>query len=332
MKVLFIGGTGVISSACSKRAIEKGFALYHLNRGKSCDKRPNPVGVQTIFTDVRDFDSASKALQNYSFDVVVDWISYLPEQLENSMQLFQGKARQFVYISSASAYQTPPQKLPVTENTPLDNPFWQYSREKIACENILTQKAADYGFDYTIVRPSHTYDHTTIPASGGYTAVHRMRTGKPVIVMGDGTSIWTLTHNSDFAKGFVGLLGNELAFNESFHITSDEWLTWNQIFEIVADAFGTKPTFVHVPSEWIVRYDPVFGAGLLGDKSHSMIFDNSKIKKVVPDFICTTSFREGFQETAKWFMADPQRQAVNEELNKVFDRIIYNINQLEQKF
>jgi nucleoside-diphosphate-sugar epimerase len=256
------------------------------------------------------------------FDVVVNWIAFTPEHIETDLALFQGRTRQYVFISSASAYQTPPVNLPVTESTPLDNPYWAYSRDKIACEERLMQAYREEKFPITIVRPSHTYDQTVLPMEGRYTVVNRMRQGKKVIVHGDGTSLWVLTHHRDFAKGFAGLLGNNRAIGEVFHITSDELLTWNQIFETVGRAAGTEARMVHIPSDFIARFDPEWGAGLLGDKSHSMIFDNTKIKRVVPDFAATTPFARGAEEIMAWYDADPSRQVVDGELDQLMDKII----------
>jgi len=320
MKVLFIGGTGIISSACTTLAIEQGIELYLLNRGQT--NRQIPEAAHILHGDIRDKNSVLRALGNIVFDVVVDWIAFTTEHIETDLELFRGKTRQYVFISSASAYQTPPVKLPVTESTPLYNPFWTYSQAKIACEDRLIKAYREEKFPITIVRPSHTYDRTTIPIEGQYTAVSRMRQGKKVIVHGDGTSLWVLTHHRDFAKGFVGLLGNSQAIGETFHITSDELLTWNQIFEIVAHAAGTEANIVHVPSEIIAKYNPNWGAGLLGDKAHSMIFDNSKIKRIVPNYAATIPFSHGVEEIIKWYDADPVRQVVDNELDQQMDEII----------
>jgi len=328
MKVIFIGGSGTISSASTNLAVEKGIELYHLNRGKTSSIRPVPVEVKQLISDVRNIDQTSKVLEKHTFDTVVDWISFVPEQLENNLKLFEGKAKQYVFISSASAYQTPPEKLPVTEHTPLENPYWEYSRNKIACEDFLRKHAEKYGMKFTIVRPSHTYDKTLLPFDGGYTVLKRMLDGKPVVVLGDGTSIWTLTHHKDFAVGLVGLLNNPKAMNNYFHITSDEWLTWNQIFNIVGNAFGVKPKLVHVPSEIIASYIPEIGDGLLGDKMHSMIFDNSKIKNAVPEFGCKISFDEGVKDLVAWYSGNQSDKTINHELDLKFDKIISDINNL----
>ncbi len=321
MKVLFIGGTGKISSACTPLAADRGFEMYLLNRGQT--NRPVPPGVTVLNVDIRDRASATAALAGHTFDVVVDWIAFTPEQVETDLALFKGRVGQYIFISSASAYQTPPASLPATESTPLDNPYWLYSRNKIACEELLLREYRDDKFPMTIVRPSHTYDKTLFPFNGGYTTIHRMRQGKPVVIHGDGTSLWTMTHHTDFAKGFVGLLGNSRAIGDAFHITSDEWLNWNQIYEIFARAAGVaNPTYVHIPSDLINAYDPILGAGLLGDKTNSMIFDNSKIKRLVPDFICTTPLSRGAEEVMVWYDADPARQVVDQALDQLYDRML----------
>jgi nucleoside-diphosphate-sugar epimerase len=320
MKILFIGGTGTISSACSQLAAQRGIELYLLNRDESV--RNAPEAAQVLNADIRDRESVKAILGKDHFDVVVDWIAFTPEHIETDLELFRGRTDQFIFISSASVYQTPPARLPVTESTPLYNPFWQYSRDKIACEERLMRAYREENFPVTIVRPSHTYDRASLPLAGRYTAIDRMRKGKKVIVHGDGTSLWTLTNHRDFAKGFIGLLGNSHAIGEAFHITSDEILTWNQIYEIVAHAAGTKADILHIPSDVIAAYDKDWGDGLLGDKSHSMIFDNAKIKKIVPDFAATIPFSRGVEEIIAWHDADPTRQVVDERLDKLMDKII----------
>jgi nucleoside-diphosphate-sugar epimerase len=320
MKVLFIGGTGIIGSACSELALERGIELYLLNRGQST--RPPAAGAMVLHGDIRQSDSVQAALGSLNFDTVVDWVAFTPEHVQNDMELFRGRTGQYIFISSASAYQTPPHFLPVTESTPLYNSFWQYSRDKAACEALLLEAYGREGFPVTVVRPSHTYDRTLLPFQGGYTTVARMRAGKKVVVHGDGTSLWTLTHHRDFATGLVGLLGNPHAVGETFHITSDEWLSWNQIFEIVAHAAGAEPRLVHVPSDLIAVFDPQWGASLLGDKAHSMIFDNSKIRRLVPDFRATIPFWQGAQEIIAWYDADPARQATDMVFDALQDRII----------
>jgi nucleoside-diphosphate-sugar epimerase len=320
MKVLFIGGTGIISSACSQFALERGIDLYLLNRGTS--SRPIPAGAQVLHGDIREPDSVQKAIGNQHFDSVVNWVTYTPDQIETDLRLFKGRTDQYVFISSASAYQKPLASLPITESTVLENPFWDYSRNKIACEERLLQAYRQQQFPITIVRPSHTYDKTLLTMQGGWTVIDRMIKGKPVIVHGDGTSLWTLTHHRDFAKGFVGLLGNPHTIGEAIHITSDESITWNQIFEYFAKAVGVTAKLVHIPSERIAQYDPEWGAGLLGDKAYSVIFDNSKIKRLVPDFCAVTPFARGAVEIANWYLDDKSRQVVDPAFNQLCDRMI----------
>lgn len=320
MKVLFIGGTGIISSACSELALQRGIDLYMLNRGQSF--RPVPAGARVLHGDVRDPASAASALGNLEFDSVVDWVAFTTEHIQNDIELFRNRTRQYIFISSASAYQTPPHFLPVTESTPLHNPYWEYSRNKAACEQLLLETYRREAFPMTIVRPSHTYDCTLLPFHDHYTTVARMRAGKKVVVHGDGTSLWTLTHHKDFATGFVPLLGNPHAEGEAFHITSDERLTWNQIYQIIGQAAGVEPRLVHVPSELIAAFDPVWGASLLGDKTHSMIFDNSKIRRLVPDFQPRIPFWQGAQEIIAWFDADPVRRSIDPYCDALHDRMI----------
>lgn len=320
MKVLFIGGTGVISSACSPLAIERGFELYLLNRGQT--DRVIPEGAHVLQGDIRDPDSVKQALAGHEFDVVVNWIAYTPEHVEADINLFRNRTGQYVFISSASAYQSPPVNFPVTESTPLDNPYWGYSQAKIACEDKLMAAYREEKFPITLVRPSHTYDCTKIPLTGGYTSIARMRQGKKVVIHGDGASFWVMTHHADFAKGFVGLLGNSRAIGESFHITSDEVLTWNQITEILARAAGTEADIIHIPSDLLNAYDEAWGASLLGDKANSMVFDNSKIKRVVPDFAATIPFARGAEEMMAWVDADPARQVVDARWDGLMDKVI----------
>lgn len=321
MKVFFIGGTGIISSACSQLAVDKGIDLYLLNRGVT-SVRPIPDKATIIKGDIRDKESVKSVLKDHKFDVVVDWVAFTPEHIQTDIELFRNKTGQYIFISSASAYQTPPLKLPVTEETPLDNPYWQYSRDKIACEELLFRTHKKTGFPVTVVRPSHTYDRTLLPNHGRWTEIDRMRKGKKVIVHGDGSSIWVLTHHRDFAVGFVGLLGNERAIGEAFHITSDELLTWNQIFRILAQAAGGKANIVNIPSAFINAFDPDWGAGLLGDKSHSMVFNNSKIREFVPEFSPRISFAEGAKQIINWYLDNPERQKIDKDYNLLLDNII----------
>jgi nucleoside-diphosphate-sugar epimerase len=324
MRVLFIGGTGIISTACSELAVRRGMELYLLNRGQSV--RPIPDGAKVLQADMRQPGQMASTLEGMQFDAIVDWIAYTPEQVQSDIELFRGRTRQYVFISSASVYQKPPHFLPITESTPLHNPFWEYSRQKAACEATLMDAYRQDDFPVTIVRPSHTYDRTLLPFTGGYTQVARMRAGKPVIVHGDGTSLWTLTHHKDFAVGLVGLLGHPLALGEAFHITSDEWMSWNQINEIIAEAAGVKARLVHAPSELIARFDQQWGDSLLGDKSFSAIFDNSKIRRLVPEFRPVIPFWQGAREIMAWYGADPARQVVNPVVDAAQERIIALLN------
>lgn len=319
MKVLFVGGTGIISSAVSRLVIERGIELYHFNRGKSHRKMS---GVKSIIGDIRNVEETKATLKNYTFDVVVNWISFVPEHVQSDIEIFSGITKQYIFISSASAYEKPISKLPITEETPLINPFWQYSRDKATCENILIDAYKKQKFPATIVRPSHTYDNTLIPCDWGYTILDRMIKGKKTIIHGDGTSLWVLTHNTDFAVGFVGLFGKTEALGEIYHITSDELLTWNQIYKMLADELKVELNAIYIPSDFIAKHDPEFGAGLLGDKTHSVIFDNSKIKKLVPEFSCKIPFSEGAKEIISWYKNNKDWQVVDEKVNDKIDEII----------
>lgn len=320
MKILFIGGTGTISSACSRVALDRGMELYLLSRGKS--QRPVPAGAQLLMADYHQPDQVERVLDGLQFDTVVDWIAYQPEDIRRDLDLYRQRTDQYIFISSASAYQTPPAVLPVKESTLLDNPYWEYSSNKIACEEVLLSAYHTEKYPITIVRPSHTYAESTLPLHGGWTMMERMRTGQPVIVHGDGTSLWTLTHHADFAAAFVGLFANSRAIGQAVHITSDEWLNWNQIYEILAQALGVTPRLVHVPSELINAYDPLWGASLLGDKASSMVFDNQLIKQLVPGWSAGIPFSRGAREMVHWYLADPDRQLVDVEFNHILDRIL----------
>ncbi|MGH3169170.1 MAG: SDR family oxidoreductase [Trebonia sp.] len=309
LSVLFIGGTGNISSACAELAVASGVNLTVLNRGKN-SLRELPEGTQTITADIRDKEAVSSALRNREFDTVVNFIAYSPEHVNTDIELFSGHTGQYVFISSASAYAKPVAQLPIRESTPLRNPFWAYSRDKIASEERLTAEYRDKGFPVTIVRPSHTYDRTTIPLLGGWTAIDRMRRGEPVVVHGDGTSLWVLTHHADFARAFVPLLGRPQAIGEAFHITSDEAQPWDQIYRTLGRAAGTEPELVHVSSDQVGRTVPDWGPGLLGDAAHSVTFDNTKVRQLAPGWAATISWAEGAREIIEWFDADPDRRVV----------------------
>ncbi len=322
MKVLYIGGTGNISKQSSIRAVEQGIDLYLLNRGTTGVQIP---GANTILGDIHDLENMKAVLKNHDWDVVVNWIAFTPDDIKNDLELFKGKTKQYIFISTASAYQKPPTTPIITESTPLYNPFWKYSRDKIACEDALMKAYRDLDFPVTIVRPSHTYD-TVIPVTIGgwteYTVVDRMKKGKKVIIQGDGTSLWTITHSKDFAKGFNGLLGNPQSIGHSFHITSDEWLTWNQIYQFVADAVGVDLNAIHIATDFIDKIAPGEKDGLWGDKAHCGIFDNSKIKNLVPDYTATIPFSEGIKETLAWFEANPNRMIIRDETNTMMDKIL----------
>jgi nucleoside-diphosphate-sugar epimerase len=327
MKILFIGGTGLISSACSDLALARGHELFLLNRGQST-KYPVPASATLLQADIHnDPAGAAALLEDHSFDAVVDWVAFTPAHIETDIRLFSGKTRQFVFISSASVYQKPTSHYIITESTPLANPYWQYSRDKIACEEALNDAYRQSGFPITIVRPALTYGPSQIPICVGswqhpYTVVDRMLRGEKVIVPGDGTSLWTVTWNGDFAKGFLGLLGHQQAIGHAFHITSDEVLTWNQIYEELAAALGVTPRLVHIPSDLIAAYDPDMLGSLVGDKAQSTAFDNTKIKRFVPDFVAPTTWAVGVRRALAWFAADPARRTVDTDANCLWDTIL----------
>ena len=327
MKILFIGGTGLISSACSELALLRGMELYILNRGVS-QKQPLPTGAQHLIGDVRaDEAGVASLLASHQFDVVVDWIAFTPQDVERDLRLFSGKTQQFVFISSASAYQKPPAHYLITEETPLENPFWGYSRDKIACEERLMGAYRQNGFPVTIVRPSLTYGPSQIPLCVNswqhpYTVIERMKQGKKIIIPGDGTSLWVFTWNADFAMGFLGLFGRKEAIGEAFQITSDEVLTWNQAYEEVGHALGVKMNIAHISSDLIAAYDQHAFGSLIGDKANSVVFDNSKIKRFVSDYDCKVSWAEGIRRSLAWFEADPTRQTIDHQANQLWDTII----------
>ena len=322
MKVLFIGGTGNISTSCSFLALEKGIDLYHLNRGETKEEIP---GVSSIKADILNKEETLKAIGDHDFDVVVDWIAFTRDDVKRDYEIFKGKVKQYIFISSASAYQKPLSDPRITESTPLANPIWEYSQNKIACEDYLVQKYREEGFPITIVRPSHTYRNffpIAIGNSRRYWLIDRIKKRKKIVVHGDGTSLWVLTHSEDFAKGFVGLLRNIHAIGHAFHITSDELLTWNQIYEIIADAVGIKANLIHIPSDFIMKYDSETGAGLWGDKAYSVIFDNTKIKTFVPEFKATIPFTEGIKKVLNWFDEDEIRKKLNPKDDEYMDNLI----------
>jgi nucleoside-diphosphate-sugar epimerase len=326
MKMLFIGGTGFISTAVSQQAIARGFELYTLNRGL---RRPASPGSHPLVADIHDPTEVSQALQSHQFDVVVDWIAYTPQDIERDLALFAGRVKQYVFISSASAYQKPPTHYIITESTPLNNPYWEYSRSKIACEERLMQAYRLQGFPVTIVRPSLTYDTNLPIAIGGwgcYTLADRLKKGLPIIVHGDGSSLWVVTHAEDFGRGFLGLIGNEQALGEAFQITSDEVLTWNQIYQTIAEALGVEANIVHIPTDFIIQVVPRLTGTLLGDKTWSAVFDNTKIKTFVPGFQAIIPFREGVRRTFAWFDADESRRLIDHSVNEEMECILRAYN------
>lgn len=332
MKALFIGGTGNISTAVSKFALEQGIDLYHLNRGHAKVQIP---GVKTLTADINDKHKVSEVLKGHHWDVVVNWIAFNKQDIARDYELFKNTCMQYIFISSASAYQKPLNNPIITESTPLNNPYWDYSRNKIECEDALVKLYREKDFPMVIVRPSLTYE-SVIPVAIGswndYTIIDRMKKGQPVIIHGDGTSVWSVTHSKDFAKGFVPLMGLAQSIGQAFHITTDELLTWNQIYEAVARAAGTTLNAVHIASDFIIeeasKIDWTWLGGdfmkgnLLGDKAVSTIFDNSKIKQYVPGFCATIPFCSGIKQTVKWFEETPERMIVHEENNRFMDTII----------
>jgi nucleoside-diphosphate-sugar epimerase len=325
MKVLFIGGTGIISTASTELAAKRGIDLTLATRGQRQTRLPD--GVRSLVVDTHDIAATTRALKGLSFDTVVDWIAFTPADVERDLELFRGRTRQFIFISSTSAYQKPQTHYLMTESTPLVNPHWEYSRNKIACEERLMKAYREEEFPVTIVRPSLTYGDTQLPLVTNswekpYTIVDRMLTGKKVVVPGDGSSLWVITHNSDFAKGLVGLLGHPQAIGQAFQITSEEVMTWDQYYKIVAAALGVEARIVHIPSDFIIACRPELEGTLIGDKSVSVVFDNSKIQRFVPDYCATTRFSEGIRRTLSWLHADPARQQLDEAANQKWDKLI----------
>ena len=327
MKVLFIGGTGNISTASSRLAIEKGIELYHLNRGSTLAR---VKGTKVLHGDINKINDLEE-LKKHHWDVVVNWIAFTEADIVRDIDFFNGKTKQYIFISSASCYQTPLSYPIITESTPLYNNLWEYSSDKIKCEERLLKAYREENFPVTIVRPSLTYD-TVIPiAIGGfreYTTADRILKRKMIIIHGDGTSLWTVTHSDDFAKGFVGLLGLTQAIGHAFHITSDEILSWNMIYKILADSLGEEAKVVHIASDFICKIEPSFTGSLLSDKGESVIFDNTKIKSFVPEFRATIPFSEGIKRTLKWLDQNPDMKFVNPETNIKIDNILRAYNSL----
>lgn len=335
MRVLFIGGTGTISTAISKQLLEEGHELYLINRGNRMDVLPE--GVHSIITDIEDEEKVKELLGDMKFDVVADFIAFEKRQLERDYRLFEGRCAQFIYISSASAYQKPLSDYRITEGTPLSNPYWQYSRNKIEGEEYLMKLYRENGFPVTIVRPSHTYDERSVPLGvhgekGSYQVVKRMLEGKPVIIHGDGTSLWTMTHNSDFARGFIGLMGNLHAIGESVQITSDESLTWNQIYEAIAKALGVPLIAIHVASQFLdVSSDYDFRGSLIGDKANSVVFDNQKLKRLVPGFSAKIRYDQGVRESIDFILSHPEYQKEDPEFDVWCDAVVEAVTEAADK-
>ncbi len=334
MKVLFIGGTGTISTAISALAVEKGIELYLLNRGSHSDLIPK--GAKQITANIYNEAEVMEKIKDMTFDVVAEFIAFDTTAVERDYRLFKDKTKQYIFISSASAYQKPLSSPVITESTPLANPFWEYSRNKIACEEFLMKKYRESGFPITIIRPSHTYGDRSVPVAvhgknGSYSVLNRILKGKKVIVHGDGNSLWTLTHNTDFAKAFVGIMGNSHAIGETYHITSDESLTWNQIYEIIGDALGVKPDIVHIPSDVLAKHYEDLEGGLLGDKAHSVIFDNAKIKRAVPDFTATVRFDQGVRRAIEYILSQEELQKADSEFDTWCDDMIETFEEATAK-
>ncbi|MBR0511314.1 MAG: SDR family oxidoreductase [Ruminococcus sp.] len=336
MKILFIGGTGTISMAITRLLAQQGHELYLLNRGNR--NTDLPENVRTIIADISNEEETAKKLEGMSFDCVGEFIGFVPEQLERDYRLFKDKTKQFIYISSASAYKKPPTGYVITEETPLENPYWEYSRNKKACEEYLMERYNKDGFPVTIVRPSHTYDERSVPLGvhgngGSWQVVKRIKEGKPVIIHGDGSSLWTITHNSDFARAYVGLIGNPKAIGEAFHITSDESVSWNEIYKAIADALGVELKPYYVSSQTLVDMsDYDFLGSLIGDKANSVVFDNSKVKALVPDFSAKVSAKEGIRRTVEHILAHPEYQNDDEEFDQWCDKVIAAVEKMKKDF
>ena len=334
MNVLFIGGTGTISMAITKRLLEEGHKVYLLNRGTRNGELP--AGAIGLTGDIEDEEQICKLTEGMKFDVVADFIAFVPEHVERDYRMFKGRTGQYIFISSASAYQKPPSDYRMTEGTPLSNPKWQYSRDKIACEELLMKKYREEGFPVTIVRPSHTYDERSVPMglhgdNGSYQVIKRIKEGKPVLIPGDGTSLWTVTHNSDFAKGFVGLMGNIHAIGEAVQITSDETLTWNQIYQTIADALGVQLHPVRVSSDFLdACSDYDFKGSMMGDKSNSVVFLNDKLKRLVPGFKAVKRFDQGVRESLAYIESHPECQKEDPDFDAFCDRVVEALEQAKE--
>jgi nucleoside-diphosphate-sugar epimerase len=325
MKALFIGGTGTISTAISKLCVKRGFELYLLNRGNNAERVPQDVKVLTA--DINNEIEVSRLIKDMEFDVIADFIAFDKAQIERDIRLFSKKTKQFIFISSASAYQKPLSHYKITESTPLSNPYWQYARAKIACEELLISEYRNNRFPITIIRPSHTYGENNIPLAivgkkGGFQVIDRIMKGKPVIIPGDGNSLWTVTHNSDFAKAFVGIMGNDSAVGEAIHITSDEAITWNRIYDSIGAALNIEVKKFHVSTDFLVSCKADLEGGLIGDKANTVVFDNSKIKRLVPEYVATMRFDQGVKLSLEHILSHPELQIKDEEFDLFCDNVI----------
>jgi nucleoside-diphosphate-sugar epimerase len=323
MRVLFTGGTGNISTACTHEALKRDMEVFHLNRGNHADAVPK--GVNTLKGDGKNPDDVRKAVRGLRFDSVVQFLGYFPNQVEADIDIFSGATDQYMFISSASAYLKPMAYPVVTESSQLGNPYWEYSQNKAISEQLIERAGRERGFPWTVVRPAHTYSDVMLPTNFGqrdYTIPQRILDGREIIVHGDGQSIWPLTHASDLAVGLVGLLGNPAAIGQAFHITSDEVLTWDSIFETYGMALGRKPNIVHIPSEYIGAMNPTYAAPMMGERRWSTIFDNSKIKRLVPAFHAVIPFAQGIRGALAWFDAHPAAKVIDKAADAEFDRIL----------
>ncbi|GAB3393860.1 SDR family oxidoreductase [Humibacter soli] len=325
-RLLFLGGTGTVSASCVRQAVRDGHDVTVVNRGTG--RRPLPEGVRRVVADIRDKESIVRSLRRCHFDAVADFLSFTPDDVRSTLDCVEGMLDQYVFVSSASAYEKPPKRLPITESTPLRNPYSPYAQNKIACEDHVMGALRDRGLPATIVRPSHTYDEQLPPTIGRWTDIARMRMGLPIVVPGDGTTLWTITHADDFAVGFVALLGNPAAVGEVYQITGDHAPTWNRIYRWLAEAAGvTEPVVVHVASETLIAFQPELEAKLLGDKAHSMVFDNTKIRSVAPQFRPSVTFDVGARQIVEYFDTLPESDRIDQALDALFDAVIEHVRQ-----
>ena len=336
MKILLIGGTGTISAAISDELVRQGHELYLLNRGSRRERMPQKAHL--LRGDIGNEQEAAALLEGRYFDCVGEFIGFVPEQVQRDVRLFSGRCGQYIYISSASAYHKPVRDFRITEGTTLANPYWQYSRNKILCEEYLLGQYRENGFPVTIVRPSHTYDNRNMPvavhgANGSWQVLKRISEDKPVLIPGDGSYLWTLTYNTDFAQGYVGLIGNPHAIGEAFQITSDETLTWTQIHETIARLLGKTLKPYYVSSAFLAEAGPQydFRGGLIGDKSCSVFFDNSKLKKTVPGFRPVVRFEQGAQKVLDHVLAHPELQREDPEFDRFCDRVIAALEKAKEE-